>query len=334
MTDTGHQPVLEPEEIAALMEKIAPNEQAQAIFATLPPIPQPMSVEAFSYESEGPEGPDRYPLFGVIQQHMAEHLREHLSEVFQRPVSLDLEEMTQSAYEDVVNPGEAQVYLVYECDGYGPMLVMLNTRLVVTYVDALLGGNGEAHPSMEELSPVEERLAVRLANILKGMLEASWKPVTPLCFKLIKVETDLDFLGVASPKDICFNTSYHIRLSREVAGHLNICYPRTFLEPFLNNLRAGTQETPTTLDEAWSRELLACLQDASVELRLELGTMSMQVRDFLTLKPGDHLPMYKRERDPVTLWVESEPMFQVMAGQREGSLAAEIVSIKHSGGKP
>ena len=334
MSDQGHQPVLEPEEIAALMEKIAPNEQAQAIFATLPPIPQPDSVETFSYENEGPEGPERYPLFGVIQQHLADHLREHLSGVFQRSLSLDLEEMKQAAYDEVVTGEEAQVYLVFECDGFGPMLVMISTRLVVTYVDALLGGNGDPHPDMEELSPVEERLTIRLANALKGMLEASWKPVTSLCFKLVKVETDLDFLGVASSKDACFNSAYRIRLSKEVSGQLNICYPRTFLEPFLNNLRAGTQETPATLDEAWSRELLACLQDASVELRLELGTMPMQVRDFLTLKPGDHLPMYKRERDPVTLWVESEPMFQVMAGQREGSLAAEIVSIKHSGGKP
>jgi len=333
MSDMTYQPVLDPEEIAALMEKIAPNEQAQAIFATLPPVPQPEHIADFSYESEGQEGPERYPLFAVIQQHLADHLREHFNEVFQRTISMDMEGMAQLSYDEIITSEDSRVYLVFECDGFGLMLVMISTRLVVTYVDALLGGNGEAHEGMDELSPVEERLSARLANALKLMLEASWKPVHPIHFKLIKVETDVDFLGVASARDICFRTDYQIKLCRDIAGNMQICYPRTFLEPILNNLRADAQETPAALDEAWSRDLKACLQDAPVELRLELGAIPMLVRDFLTLKPGDYLPMYKREKDSVTLWVESEPMFQVMAGQREGSLAAEIVSIKNSGGK-
>jgi len=333
MSDNSHQPVLEPEEIAALMEKIAPNEQAQAIFATLPPLPRPEHVEDFSYESEGPEGPERYPLYAVIQQHLCEHLREHMNEVFQRTITLDLEGMSQTPYGEIISSEDSRVYLVFECESFGLMLVVVDTRLVVTYVDALLGGVGEAHDTMEELSPVEERLAVRFANALISILEPAWKPIQPLKFKLIKVETDVDFLGVAANKDACFCTSYQIKLHKDVQGALQICYPRTFLEPFLNNLRSNAQEAPAALDEAWSRELNICLQDAPVELRLELGAVPMLIRDFLTLKPGDHLPIYKREKDPVTLWVESEPMFQVMAGQRDGSLAAEIVAIKKHGGQ-
>lgn len=333
MSENPRQPVLEPEEIAALMEKIAPNEKAQAIFATLPPIPQPEHVEAFSYESEGPEGPDRYPLYAVIQQHLSEHLREHMNDLFQRTITLDLEGMQQKNYEEVIAPEDSRVYLVYDCEGFGLMLVVVDTRLVVTYVDALLGGIGEAHPTMEELSPVEERLAVRFANALKAMLEEAWKPICPIRFKLIKVETDVDFLGVAAARDSCFNTTFVIKLCKDVQGSMHMCYPRTFLEPILNDLRSNAQEAPAALDETWSRELKACLQDAPVELRLELGSLPMLVREFLTLKPGDHLPIYKREIDPVTLWVESDPMFQVMAGQRNGSLAAEIVAIKKTGGK-
>jgi len=333
MTEAVNQPVLEPEEIAALMEKVAPSEKAQAFFATLPPVPQPEQVEDFSYESEGQEGPERYPLYGVIQQYLADALREHYSELFQRPITLDMEGMDQLNYEELLNSEEAQTYLVYECDGFGLMLVIVNTRLVVTYVDALLGGSGEASDGMEELSPVEERLAIRLAGTLKSMMEASWKPVYPIEFKLIKVETDIDFLGVASAKDICFKTAYQVKLSKDVMGHVQICYPRTFLEPLLNSLRADAQEAPAAMDEAWSRDLNACLMDAPVELRLELGSMPMLIRDFLQLKPGDHIPIYKRENDPVTLWVESDPMFQTMAGQRDGSLAAEIIDIKTNGGR-
>ncbi len=333
MSKEPQQPVLEPEEIAALMEKIAPDEETQAFFATLPPLPQPEEVGEFTYETEGPEGPERYPLYAAIQQNMAEHLREHCSDIFHRQISLDTESMGQEDYGKIISDENPQVYLVFECKGFGLMLVIVDTPLVISYVDALLGGTGENNEDMDELSPVEERLAERLAFSLKKMFEASWKPVEPIQFELIKVETDVEFLGVARDKEACFKTAFQMKFSKDVSGHLNICYPRTFLEPLLGKLRANTQETPTSLDEAWSKDLRSCLQQAPVELRLELASVGMKVRDFLALKTGDHLPIFKRETDTVTLWIESEPMFITMAGQHDGELAAEIVEIKPNGGK-
>ncbi|MDX8391283.1 MAG: FliM/FliN family flagellar motor switch protein [Mariprofundaceae bacterium] len=332
MSDVDQAPVLEPEEIAALIEKIAPDEEAQAFFATLPAIPQPEQVDAFTYESESPEGPERYPLYAVIQQHLAENLREHCSELFQRQVSLETESMDQEDYGELIASENSRAYLVFECDNLGLMLIIIDTPLIVAYVDALLGGSGEKHDHMDELSPVEERLAARLAMTLKNMLEASWKPVQPVTFNLIKVETDVEFLGVAANKDSCFKTSFNIKLCKDISGLVHICYPRSFLEPILNKLRANTQETPAATDEAWTADLHACLQEAPVELRLELGSSPMKVRDFLALKEGDHLPMFKRESDAVTLWVESEPMFQAMAGQHNDALAAEIIEVKTNGG--
>jgi len=333
MSKVAKPPVLDPEEIAALMEKIAPDEEAQAFFATLPPLPQPQQVDSFTYESEGPEGPERYPLYAVIQQHLAEHLHEHCNEMFHRQVGLDIEDMTQEDYGELITCEDSRVYLVFECDNFGLMLIIVDTPLIVAYVDAMLGGTGEKHEGMDELSPVEERLAARLAATLKNMLEASWKPIQPVRFKLVKVETDVEFLGVAASKDSCFKTTLNIKFCKEINGHMHICYPRSFLEPILSKLRANAQETPATMDEAWTAELHACLQEAPVELRLELGSTPMKVRDFLALKAGDQLPIFKRETDTVTLWVESEPMFQVMAGQHDSALAAEIVEVKNHGGK-
>ena len=328
------EPVLEPEEIAALMEKIAPDERTQAFFATLPPLPQPAHVEAFTYESEGPEGPDRYPLFAVIQQHLAEHMRDHCTEIFQRQISLDLESMEQQSYDEIIAGEGARAYLVFECDGFGSMLVAMDTPLIVSYVDALLGGTGEKHDGMDELSPVEERLAMRIAATLKAFLEASWQPIQPIEFKLAKIETDVEFLGVAAAGDSCFRSRFRVKFCKDVSGELDICYPRAFLEPILNKLRSNGQEKAATIDETWNRELEECLLQAPVELRLEMGSTRMNVGEFLNLKAGDYLNMYRRETDAVTLWLESVPMFQAVAGQRDGSLAAEIIDINDNGGKP
>jgi len=336
MSKEPQQPVLEPEEIAALMEKLAPDEQAQAFLASLPPLPQPEHVADFSFESDRPDGPERYPLYAVIQQHLAESLREHFNDIFHRQITLDNENMELQVYGQLISSEDSRVYLVFECAGFGLMLVIIDTQLVVSYVDAMLGGTGEKSENsenMEQLSPVEERLSERLANALKHMFEASWKPVEAIEFRLVNVETDVEFLGVASDKEECFKTIFKAKFSSDVNGYLNICYPRTFLEPLLGKLRANAQETPTSLDEEWNKELRNCLQEAPLELRLELGSVSMNVRDFLSLKTGDHLPIFKRETDTVTLWVESEPMFEAMAGQNDGVLAAEIIQTRLNGGK-
>ncbi len=327
-------PVLEPEEVAALMENIAPDEEAQAIFATLPPISQPECVEAFSFESEGPEGPERYPLFGSVQDRLAEAMKEDWKELFQRQIDLNTEKSTLTRYGEIVEPDKPNVYFVFDHAGFGLMLAIVSINIAVAYVDALLGGNGEAYGTVaKSLSPVEQRLCKRLAREIKLTMEAAWKPVYPMDFILKRIETDPQFLGVAASHDLCFSAVHHIKLDENLEGDITFHFPRAFLDPILEMLRSTTHDTPAAIDDEWSIQLREGLRDTPLTLRLEMGSLQMNIRQFLSLKSGDQLPLSKRETDPVELWIDSEPVFQAIAGQKDGMLAAEIKETYHHGGK-
>jgi len=327
-------PVLEPEEVAALMEKIAPDEEAQAIFATLPPIPQLEHVETFNFGNEGPEGPERYPLFGSVQERMAETLKDSWKEIFQRQIDLEAGNITMTHYEEAIEPGKPNAYLVFEHPGFGLMLIVISINLAVAYVDALLGGNGEAYgEGAEVLSPVEQRLCERLAREIEHIMEAAWKPVSPMKFTLKKIETDSQFLGVAANRDFCFSTTYHIKLDDNLEGDIAFHFPRAFLDPILEMLRSNDQDKLINVDDEWSLQLQESLQGTPLTLRLEMGSLQMNVAEFLALKSGDQLPLSRHKTDMVELWVESEPMFRAIAGQKDGWLAAEIKEQYHHGGE-
>jgi len=327
-------PILEPEEVAALMENIAPNEEAQAIFATLPPIPQPEHVEVFDFENEGPEGPERYPLFGSVQERMAELIKDSWREIFHRQIDMDAGSTTMCFYEEAMQSDSPNVYFVYDHPGFGLFLVIVSTNLAVAYVDALLGGSGEAYgASAEALSPVEQRLCKRLSREIEHLMETAWKPVYPMDFILKRIETDPQFLGVAASHDLCFSTVHHIKLDDTLEGDIAFHFPRAFLDPILEMLRSNAQDTPATVDDEWNAQLREGLQETPLTLKLEMGSLQMNIGQFLSLKAGDQLSLSRRDTDPVELWVESEPMFHVIAGQKDGWLAAEIKEAYQHGGQ-
>ncbi|MCF6209060.1 MAG: hypothetical protein L3J61_06755, partial [Ghiorsea sp.] len=152
------EPILAPEEIDALMQAVAPSEQAHALLATLPPVPQPETVEDFDFASvESDNGPERYPLFFNLQQRLTESLNEQWDETFQRDVSLSSEGIDERLYQEIIDDNEEtkQVFFVYEVDGFGRMMVSIELPLVVAYIDAMLGGKGEAFGETgEDLTPV------------------------------------------------------------------------------------------------------------------------------------------------------------------------------------
>ncbi len=323
------EPILAPEEIDALMEAVVPSEEADALFATLPDVPQPEVVEDFDFEVAANSGPERYPLFSTLQQRMTESLKELWVETFQREIQLDGENIEQRVYADIVaeDKENPQVYFTYDVQDLGRMVVAWDLPLVVAYIDAMLGGPGEAYgEDSDVLSPVEMKLASRIGKSLEKLLGRMWTPVVAKHYMLQKIEVEAQFLGLASSSDMCFSVPFAIEISEDFKGHIQLHYPRTFLAPILDNLRTVSSDEVTPLDLAWQSQLEKGLDQVPLTARLEFGTCHLNIQQFLSLRAGDFLPLNKNEHDPAKLWVSSVSLFEAMPGSQDGVLAAEILS--------
>jgi len=108
--DAQPKPILEPEEIEALVASVAPGETVEALFATLPPLKQLENAEEFAFDSGASDGPGRYPLFVNLQERMAEALKEQWSDTFSRDVVVSFKDMDEVPYSDVINTEEPKVF--------------------------------------------------------------------------------------------------------------------------------------------------------------------------------------------------------------------------------
>jgi len=320
------EPILAPEEIDALMQAVAPSEQAQAMLATLPPVEQPELVEDYDFSGQGDNGPERYPLLYSLQSRMTEELKEHWSEVFRREILLSGEGIELLTYQEILNDDEVnRVFLVYDVDGFGRMMITCEIRLLISYIDAMLGGSGEAfEKGAHVLSPVEQTLALRVGKVFEGQLLSMWEPVSHMPFSLQKIETESQFLSVAGGSDPCFSITHAVKIADDFVGNIKLHFPRTFLEPVLDSLRSANSDDPTVKDSEWESLLQKSIEQVPLTVRLELGQCNLNIKQFLALRSGDFLPLRKSENEPSTLWVSSSPMFEAMPGSQDGNLAAEL----------
>ena len=326
-------PVLDAEEVQALLSAVAPEEETTALLATLPPLQQPESVDAFKFGENHSAGLDQYPMFSNMHERLAEILTERWSAVFHRDVPVFFKELVEKSYLEVLDSDEPRIYFTLESPGHGTMLLVLDMALVVSYIDAILGGSGEIVPDEGALlTLVELRLAERIAESTCTLLSNLWKPIRSMEFKLRRIDMDPMSLAMTAEDVPCFSTTNVIVVGDEARGDFSLHYPLPFLEPMLMTMRKQAREKTGTFDDDWGKELHDAIDQTPLELRLELGRCRLHVKNFLHMKPGDFLPLALSEQEPAKLWVENLPLFSARPGQQQGMLAAEILEATHTGG--
>jgi len=294
MGDTSEQdtngasgPILDPEEIQALMATVDSEESAEALFSTLQPLAQPEHVDSYAFLSDDEGGPQRYPLFVNLQERFGENIKDMFSDLFQREITISFENMQQKAYRDIVRDERNQVFFAFEVVGTGRMLIGADLALIVSTIDAMLGGEGEVLADEDgqiSLSPVERKLAERIAGHITRQLEMLWLPVRRMEFRLFKVDTDPQFLAVAGSNDACFTVEFATQWGEESSGFIEIHYPRAFLEPMMETLRAAVSDEPVAEDVVDGFALLdRVATDGAISERV-LGAL---LDDYRVIELGD-----------------------------------------------
>jgi len=325
------EPILEAEEIAALMQAVVPEEKAVALFASLPPIEQPEKVDAFEFNGNADIGPESFPMFGNLHERTAEMVTERWSHALHREVPVFFKDLVKRSYLDILDTDTSRVYFTVDSPGLDSMLIVLDMPLVIAYIDAALGGDGMADTERTSLTSVETRLAARIIDMVEITLGRLWQPVRSLQLKLRRIDTDPMSLALTAEDVTCFSVTHIIVLDEELRGEFALHYPLPFLEPMLEIMRMQDRVKSQTVDQEWEQALQASIDGVPLNLRLEMERCRMLVRDFLHLKLGDFLPLKMPEDEPITVWAESQPMFLAQPGQHQGMLAAEIIGPANGG---
>lgn len=208
----------------------------------------------------------------------------------------------------------------------GTALMVMEPRLVFTVIDNFFGGDGRYHARIEgrDFSPTESRvIQIVLAEIFTAMVEA-WAPVLSLNFEFLSSEINPQFANIVSPTETVVVSRFHVELDGG-GGEIHLTLPYSMVEPIRVLLDAGVQSDRVERDERWLESLHQEVLDAEVELSTMLLETSMNIGDFLRLRPGDVIPVNLPEL--CTVFAEDVPIFRGHHGKSGGHKAVRFQAL-------
>lgn len=205
----------------------------------------------------------------------------------------------------------------------GSGLVVMEPALVFTIVDNLFGGDGRFPTRIEgrEFTATENRIILRLLDVVLGEYRKAWAPVHEVTFEYSRSEMHTQFATIATPNEVVLATTFSVEFATG-GGDIHFCLPYASVEPIrdkLVNAVAGDSSEP---DRRWMRTLTKQVQAADVGLVAELAQLPLTVRELLAVREGDVIPFDMPRR--VTARADGVPIFECRYGTMNGRYALKV----------
>jgi flagellar motor switch protein FliM len=274
----------------------------------------------------------RMPTMEVINERFARNIRIGLFNFIRKSPEVAIGGIKVQKYSaflrEIVVPTNFNIVSVKPLRGSG--LIVCDPNLVFAVIDALFGGAGKYHTRIEgrDFSPTEQRVILRLVEVITAEYRKAWTGVYPLDLEYQRSEMQPQFANIATPSEIVVATSFTLELG-DTTGTVHFCIPYSTLEPIRDVLYSTIQGDSAEPDRRWVKLLQSQIQSAEVELVAELGHAPATVEQLLSFKPGDFIEL---DLEPVIeAKVDGVPIFECHYGTSSGRYSIKIDQLLTTG---
>ena len=267
----------------------------------------------------------RMPTMEIINERFARNIRVGLFNFIRKSPEVAISGIKVQKYSaflrEIVVPTNFNIVQVKPLRGSG--LIVCDPTLVFAVIDSLFGGIGKFHARIEgrDFSPTEQRVILRLVEVITAEYEKAWKGIYPLQLEYQRSEMQPQFANIATPSEIVVSCAFTLEVG-ESSGSIYFCIPYSTLEPIRDVLYSTTQGDSSEPDRRWINLLKHQIQDAQVELVAELGTAPATIEQLIAFKPGDFIEL---DLEPmIQAKVDGVPVFDCNYGMSNGRYALKI----------
>lgn len=267
----------------------------------------------------------RMPTLEMINERFARHFRISLFNMLRRSAEISVGGVRMLKFGEYVHSLFVPTSLnLVKCHPLrGTALFVMDPKLVFIAVDNFFGGDGRYHAKIEgrEFTPTEQRIIQLMLRQAFRDLKEAWAPVMGLDFEYVNSEVNPQFANIVSPTEVVVVSTFSIELDGG-GGDMHVTMPYSMLEPIRELLDAGVQSDRSDIDERWTLALREEIKTAEIELSSTLGEAQLSLRDILSLKEGDIIPIELPET--VTLSSQDIPIFRGHFGISGGYNAIKV----------
>ena len=274
---------------------------------------------------------ERLPMLDIIFDRyvrmMSTSLRNFTSDNFE--VSID--NMTSIRFGDYLNsiplPAMLAVFYVEEWDNYG--LITIDSNLIYSIVDALLGGRRGTAPMRIEGLPyttIEHTLGEEMLSVMLKDLCDAFEPLSPVKFKLDRLETNPRFATIAQPT----NAALLIKMRADMedrGGRMELVLPYATIEPIRELLLQRFMGEKFGSDSIWENHLSKELFNTEVNLEVILDEQVMTLGEVLGLEVGQTLMLNAQAESEVEMRCSGIPMMKGRVGKLGRQVAVKIQKV-------
>jgi flagellar motor switch protein FliM len=316
--------ILSQEEIDALLNGI---EEGKVDTSPEPRTAGGAETAPYDFSNQDRNIRGRMPTLEVLNDFFARSLRNTLTLILRKSLEVVPQKLAMMKYGEFTKtlplPSSIHVFKMPPLRGNG--LLVLDPKLVFSFVDIFLGGTGRMNFRIEgrDFTAIESKLIMKVVNMIFTDLEKIWISIHPVSFQYVRSEFNHQFAAIVPPTDLVLTIPFSLEME-QTTGLITLCIPYSSLEPIKAKFYSGFQTDPLEFDHSWARRLVDQLRTTEVEMVIELGKASISTQNLLQLKVGDVLPLEKDVSEPLMAKIEEVPKFLGKAGIYGGNKAFQI----------
>ncbi len=215
----------------------------------------------------------------------------------------------------------------------GAALISIDSTLVLSLVDNLLGGSGTSKVSVVNrlFTSIELRLMERIVKDILQDLEKAWAPLYATHMSLLRMEMNPRLVNIVPPEYQVVTMTLKIQIE-ETSGNIVFAIPFMTIEPIRDKLKTGMQFDLMAIDPQWSTRLSSGILEAPLNISVEMGNAGISLRELLNLAPGDTIMLDKACSSEMLIRVEGVPKYLGIPGIHHGNKAIQISNFSDKGG--
>ncbi|MGN6100994.1 MAG: flagellar motor switch protein FliM [Devosia sp.] len=248
---------------------------------------------------------ERLPMLEIVFDRLVRLATTSLRNFTSDNVEVSLDSISSVRFGDYLNsiplPAILSVIKAEEWDNFG--LLTIDSGLIYSMIDVLLGGRRTTAQLRVEGRPyttIEMTLARRLIEVILEDTHRAFEPVTPIHFRIERMETNPRFATISRPANAAILIELRIEME-ERGGKIEILLPYATIEPIREQMLQMYMGEKFGRDPIWEGHLATEIYAADVELSAIMHEMDLPLSRMLALKPGDTVLFDRTPGDPIKL---------------------------------
>ena len=229
---------------------------------------------------------DRLKMLNSIFESYARVINSRINALLHATCEIDVDSVEEQRYYEFSNAlTESDVVALAEIDqeklqGDDPILVHMDTPVVLSMLDRMMGGEGDPDPTVPndyKLTDLELNMYDDLIADLIPILGGSWENYMTLHFSYVRTEVNPTLVQLIGYDETVVIVGLNIKFPN-CTGRMSLCLPGEMLTNVFTEISKSTSRRTTGEDK--SEEIFDSLRESELEIVAELARTRILLSDL------------------------------------------------------